>query len=96
MPVPASNFTSVESGDPSKTDAKHPTGSQDEYIYVPDDFKVKEGARLTDQLSVGKPLGVGLQVLVTVTSHVALITRSWTVEQGVFAGRRLLASGQQR
>ena len=62
MPVPASNVTSVESGDPPRTDAKHPSSSQDEYIYVPDNFKVKEGARLTEQLTVGKPLGVGLQV----------------------------------
>ena len=62
MPIPASNVTSVESGDPPRTDAKHPSSTQDEYIYVSDDFKVKEGARLTEQLTVGKPLGVGLQV----------------------------------
>lgn len=62
MPVPASNVTSLESGDPPKADAKHPSSSQDEYIYVPDDFKVKEGARLTEQLTIGKALGVGLQV----------------------------------
>lgn len=67
MPVPASDLTSLESGDPPSTDAKHPSSSQDEYIYVPDNFKVKEGARLTDQLTVGKPLGVGLQV--TLQSH---------------------------
>ena len=68
MPVPESNLTSVESGDPRGTDAKHPSGSQDEFIYVPDDFKVKEGARLTEQLLVGKPLGVGLQVIVQITT----------------------------
>ncbi|KAL3151979.1 hypothetical protein ABBQ32_001101 [Trebouxia sp. C0010 RCD-2024] len=61
MPVPTSELTSVESGDPPATDAKHPSGSQDEFIYVPDNFKVKEGARLTERLLVGKPLGVGLQ-----------------------------------
>lgn len=62
MPVPASDLTSVESGGPSGPDAKHPSSSQTEYIYVPDNFKVKEGARLTEHLTVGKPLGVGLQV----------------------------------
>jgi hypothetical protein len=64
MPAPASELTSVESGQPSDTDAKHPSSAQKEYIYVPDNFKVKEGARLTDNLVVGKALGVGLQVLV--------------------------------
>lgn len=61
MPAPASELTSVESGQPSETDAKHPGSAQKEYIYVPDNFKVKEGARLTENLVVGKPLGVGLQ-----------------------------------
>lgn len=64
MPAPAAELTSVESGQPSHTDAKHPSSAQKEYIYVPDNFTVKEGARLTDNLVVGKPLGVGLQVLV--------------------------------
>lgn len=72
MPVPTSDLTSVESGDPPGTDAKHPSASQDELIYVPDNFKVKEGARLTEQLIVGKPLGVGLQVFVQITSQIAL------------------------
>ena len=63
MPVPASDLTSVETGGPTGSDAKHPSSSQDEYIYVPDDFKVKEGARLTEHLRVGKALGVGLQVI---------------------------------
>ena len=62
MPAPASHVTSLESGGPSGTDAKHPSATQNEFIYVPDSFKVKEGARLTDALVVGKPLGVGLQV----------------------------------
>ena len=34
-----------------------------EFIYISDDLKVREGARLTADLYVGKPLGFGLQVL---------------------------------
>lgn len=34
----------------------------DDFIYVSNDFTVKEGARLTADLYVGKPLGFGLQV----------------------------------
>lgn len=64
MPAPTSDVTSVEKGGPSDTDAKHPSSAQNEYIYVPDNFKVKEGARLTENLIVGKALGVGLQVLI--------------------------------
>ena len=33
-----------------------------DFIYISDDFKVQEGARLTSNLYVGKPLGFGLQV----------------------------------
>ena len=32
------------------------------FIYVSDDFKVQTGAKLTENLFVGKPLGCGLQV----------------------------------
>ena len=32
------------------------------FIYVSDDFKVETGAKLTENLFVGKPLGCGLQV----------------------------------
>ena len=95
MPVPASNVTSVESGDPCKTDAKHPSSSQDEFIYVPDNFKVKEGARLTEQLTVGKALGVGLQVTVpTHKSSVLEIPRVRSLRQLWSVGRRLPAARQ--
>ncbi len=76
MPAPASELTSVESGQPSDTDAKHPSSAQQEYIYVPDNFKVKEGARLTDNLVVGKALGVGLQVLVNLNRYCSRCTVS--------------------
>ena len=33
-----------------------------DFIYVSDDFKVQTGAKLTENLFVGKPLGCGLQV----------------------------------
>ena len=33
-----------------------------ENIYVADNFQAKEGGKLTDDLFMGKPLGVGLQV----------------------------------
>ena len=46
----------------SESDAKHPSSSESEYIYVTDNFQAKEGAKLTDNLFIGKPLGVGLQV----------------------------------
>lgn len=72
MPAPTSDLTSVESA-PSSTNAKHPGSSQNEYIYVPDDFKVKEGARLTENLVVGKALGVGLQVTLCFFSVYALL-----------------------
>ena len=62
MQVPPSELTTAESGLSTETDAKHPSSDQNEYIYVSDNFKVKEGARLTENLKVGKPLGVGLQV----------------------------------
>ncbi len=68
MPAPTSGLTSVESGGASSTNAKHPGSTQDEYVYVPDDFKVKEGARLTENLVVGKALGVGLQVISAASS----------------------------
>lgn len=62
MSIPTSNVTSAEAGTPTNTDAKHPSSSQAEFIYVPEDFKVKEGAKLAENLYVGKALGVGLQV----------------------------------
>ena len=36
--------------------------SDSEYIQVPDDFVAKEGTKLTDELSIDRPLGIGLQV----------------------------------
>lgn len=43
-------------------DAKYPSDSSNQYIYVSDKFEVKEGAKLTEGLFIGKPIGVGLQV----------------------------------
>ena len=57
-----SDVTTAEAETPTHTDAKHPSSAQAEYIYVSDDFQVKEGAKLAEDLFVGKPLGVGLQV----------------------------------
>lgn len=95
MPVPASNVTSIESGAAPRTDAKHPSSSQDEYIYVPDDFKVKEGARLTEQLTVGKPLGVGLQV--NSQSHRSSLGTILACRlSSFFVGWRFLAPRQRR
>ena len=62
MSLPTSDVTSAESQTPTHTDAKHPNSAQAEYIYVPDNFKVKEGVKLAEDLFVGKALGVGLQV----------------------------------
>lgn len=62
MSIPTSTVTSAEVATPTNTNAKHPNSDQAEYIYVTDDFKVKEGAKLAENLFVGKALGVGLQV----------------------------------
>ena len=40
-----------------------PSQQDGDFLYITDDFKVREGARLSDDLYVGKPLGFGLQVL---------------------------------
>lgn len=77
MSIPTSNVTSAEAGTPTNTDAKHPSSNQAEYIYVPDDFKVKEGAKLAENLYVGKALGVGLQASVV---HVSCLHASHTVK----------------
>ena len=39
-----------------------PSQQHGDFMYITDDFKVREGARLSDNLYVGKALGFGLQV----------------------------------
>lgn len=60
LPQPAAPLTAGRANS-SMSDAKYPSQSES-LIYVADDFKVKEGAKLTENLYIGKPLGVGLQV----------------------------------
>ncbi|DBA71037.1 TPA: hypothetical protein ACH3X2_011464 [Trebouxia sp. C0005] len=59
MPAAPAAIVSVQAS--SESDAKYPSSSDSEYIYVADNFQAKEGAQLTDNLFIGKPLGVGLQ-----------------------------------
>ncbi len=86
MPAPASELTSVESGQPSDTDAKHPSSAQKEYIYVPDNFTVKEGARLSENLVVGKALGVGLQVLLNLNRCCSRCTVNAALTVNLYVG----------
>jgi len=60
MPAAPVAIVSVQAS--SESDAKYPSSSESEYIYVADNFQAKEGAKLTDTLFIGKPLGVVLQV----------------------------------
>ncbi|KAL0030818.1 hypothetical protein WJX77_007974 [Trebouxia sp. C0004] len=59
MPAAPAAIVSVKAS--SESDAKYPSSSESQYIYVADNFRAKEGAKLTDNLFIGKPLGVGLQ-----------------------------------
>ena len=67
-----------------------PAQQTGDFIYISDDFKVQEGARLTADLYVGKPLGFGLQVLLPyfeVKCNHALFAspvNASTVQGGVF------------
>ena len=53
---------SPRASDNCQTDVRKIGSSHSEFINVPDDFKVQIGAKLTENLFVGKPLGCGLQV----------------------------------
>ena len=92
MAIPTSKVTSAEAGIPAHTDAKHPSSDQAEFIFVPEDFKVKEGAKLADNLFVGKALGVGLQV----RKHCEVTCLALSCKLGpVRAGWGVLASRRQ-
>lgn len=56
----ASSFPASEAGLARHEGA--PPQQIGDFIYITDDFEVKEGARLAADLYVGKPLGFGLQV----------------------------------
>ena len=51
------------SGASYNQEASYPSfGLSGEFITVPDSFEAKPGAKLTDDLFIGNPLGCGLQV----------------------------------
>lgn len=84
--LPTSDVTTAEAEIPTHTDARHPSSAQAEYIYVSDDFQVKEGAKLAEDLFVGKPLGVGLQVTSLVNKSILTqaVPDTCVVQGGVF------------
>lgn len=61
----------VDGSDSFGSDAKRVGSLSSDFIYVPDDYKVQTGAKLTDNLFVGKPLGYGLQV--QLLGHIAIL-----------------------
>ncbi len=63
--APQSSLRSQSFGEVAQSDsfgAKPPDSLTSDFIYVSDDFRVQTGAKLTENLFVGKPLGCGLQV----------------------------------
>lgn len=65
-----------------------------DFIYINDDFKVQEGARLTCNLYIGKPLGFGLQVITLISTCYGVIgttpaQQCTMVHTAVAAGRRV-------
>ncbi|KAA6416582.1 MAG: hypothetical protein FRX49_13443 [Trebouxia sp. A1-2] len=62
--APQSSLTSQSFDEVAESDsfaAKPLDSLTSDFIYVSDDFKVQTGAKLTENLFVGKPLGCGLQ-----------------------------------